>query len=112
MYKDLRVAVVVPAHNEERLIGRTVGTMPDFVDHVIVVDDASTDDTGRRAKEAGDDRTEVITLVENQGAGGAVLVGHRRSVQIGADVSAVMDGDAQMDPDYLPSLLDPIAVGR
>jgi glycosyltransferase involved in cell wall biosynthesis len=111
MYKDLRVAVVVPAHNEERLIGGTVGTMPDFVDHVIVVDDASTDETGARAKAVGDDRTEVITLIDNQGVGGAIVTGHQRALTVGADVSVVMAGDGQMDPDYLPNLLDPIAAG-
>ncbi|MGH3472395.1 MAG: glycosyltransferase, partial [Nocardioidaceae bacterium] len=64
MYKDLRVAVVVPAHNEQRLISRVIETMPDFVDHIVVVDDASTDDTGHAAKAVGDSRTEVITLLE------------------------------------------------
>lgn len=112
MYKDLRVAVVVPAHNEERLVGRTVATMPAFVDHVIVVDDASTDDTGRAAKAVGDPRCEVIRLIDNQGVGGAILTGHERALATGADVSVVMAGDAQMDPDYLPALLDPIAAGE
>lgn len=111
MYKDLRVAVVVPAHNEERLIGRTVGTMPDFVDHVIVVDDASTDETGKHAKSAGDDRLQVIRLIENQGVGGAIAAGHQQALTLGADVSVVMAGDGQMDPNFLPSLLDPIAKG-
>ena len=45
MYKDRRVSVVVPAFNEERLIGVTLDTMPDYVDHIIVVNDCSTDDT-------------------------------------------------------------------
>lgn len=111
MYKDLRVAVVVPAHNEALLIARVIETMPDIVDHIIVVDDASTDDTGRAAKAVEDPRTEVITLIENQGNGGAIVNGHQRALGLGADVSVVMDGDAQMDPDYLPSLLDPIASG-
>ena len=111
MYNGLRVAVVVPAHNEERLIGRVITTMPSFVDHIIVVDDASSDDTGRAAKAVGDPRTEVITLVDNQGNGGAIINGHERSLALEADVSVVMDGDAQMDPDYLGSLLDPLAAG-
>lgn len=109
MYKGLRVAVVVPAHNEEALIGNTVSTVPDFVDHVVVVDDASTDATAAKARAAGDDRLEVITHERNQGVGGAILTGHRRAIEIGADVAVVMAGDAQMDPDHLPALLDPIA---
>ena len=112
MYADLRVAVVVPAHNEEKLIGTVIQTMPDFVDHIIVVDDASADETGRAAKDVGDARTEVIRLLENQGVGGAILTGHRRALAVGADVSVVMAGDAQMDPEQLPALLDPIAAGE
>jgi len=109
MYNGLRVAVVVPAFNEEAMIGRTVSTMPDLVDHVIVVDDASADATAEKARAAGDDRVEVIVHDRNQGVGGAILSGHRRAIEMGADVSVVMAGDAQMDPDHLPALLDPIA---
>ncbi|MEX2420817.1 MAG: glycosyltransferase family 2 protein, partial [Actinomycetota bacterium] len=109
MYKDLRVAVVIPAFDEEAFIGQTVSTVPDFVDHVLVVDDASTDATAEKARVAGDERLEVITHERNLGVGGAILTGHRRAIEIDADVSVVMAGDAQMDPDYLPALLDPIA---
>ena len=45
MYEGKTVAVVIPAHNEEKLIGTVLDTMPDFVDLIIVVDDASTDRT-------------------------------------------------------------------
>jgi glycosyltransferase involved in cell wall biosynthesis len=112
VYKDLCVAIVVPAHNEEKLIGTVVRTAPELVDHIIVVDDASTDDTSGAAVVAGDDRLEVLRLAENQGVGGAVLAGHRHALKLGADVCVVMAGDAQMDPEYLPALLDPIASGE
>lgn len=112
LYRDLRVAVVVPAHNEERLVGTVVSTAPDLVDHVIVVDDASTDGTARAATAVGEKRCEVIRLEKNRGVGGAIVTGHRRAMQLGCDVSVVMAGDAQMDPDYLPALLDPIAEGE
>jgi glycosyltransferase involved in cell wall biosynthesis len=111
MYRDLRVAVVVPAHNEERLVAKVVMTAPSLVDSILVGDDASSDDTAQSAKATGDPRLEVISLPENQGVGGAILTGHRRALELGADVSVVMAGDAQMDPDYLPALLDPIADG-
>lgn len=111
MYRDLTVVVVVPAHNEERLVGRVIATMPSLVDHIVVVDDASTDSTGEAAKAVGDSRTEVVTLLENLGVGGAILAGHERALALGADVSVVMAGDAQMNPDYLPAMLDPIATG-
>jgi glycosyltransferase involved in cell wall biosynthesis len=112
MYRDLRVAVVVPAHNEERLIATVIKTAPELVDHIIIVDDASTDDTSGAAKASADERTEVHRLPENQGVGGAIVAGHKRALELGADVSVVMAGDAQMDPAFLPDLLDPIADGE
>jgi glycosyltransferase involved in cell wall biosynthesis len=112
VYRDLRVAVVVPAHNEERLIGTVITTAPELVDHIIIVDDASSDATSDVAKAAADARTEVHRLPENQGVGGAIVAGHKRALELGCDVSVVMAGDAQMDPRFLPSLIDPIADGE
>ena len=111
MYRDMRVAVVVPAHNEERLVGRVVETAPELVDHIIVVDDASTDDTAEAAAAVADPRLSCSALEENQGVGGAIITGHRKALDLGADAVVVMAGDAQMDPEYLPALLDPLADG-
>lgn len=108
MYKGLRVAVVVPAYNEEKLIGKTLSTMPDLVDRIFVIDDCSTDDTSKAAAAVADERVQIIRLAQNSGVGEAILTGHRQVLAEGQDVSVVMAGDAQMDPDYLPALLDPI----
>ena len=110
MYRDLSVAAVVPAYNEEKLIGTVITTMPDYVDH-IVVDDCST---GRhRRAGAGDGRP--------AGHAHPARREHRRrwrdhrpatqALELGADINVVMAGDGQMDPDYLPDLLDPIVDG-
>ena len=112
MYRDLTIAVVMPAYNEARLIGKTIGTVPRFVDHIVVIDDCSTDGTSDAALAACDQRVILLRHERNTGVGGAVLDGHRRALALGADVSVVMAGDAQMDPDYLPALLDPIADGE
>ncbi|WP_281286738.1 glycosyltransferase family 2 protein [Catellatospora sichuanensis] len=109
VYKELVVAVVVPAHNEQALIATTISTMPDFVDHIIVVDDCSTDETSQRARSVGDPRVTLIRHERNTGVGGSILDGHRLALELKADVSVVMAGDAQMDPAHLPRLLDPIA---
>lgn len=109
MYKGLHVAVVVRAFNEERLIGRTLAGIPDLVDLVVVVDDASTDATADRVSEYDDARVHLLRHMSNTGVGGATCDGHKWALEKGADVVVVMDGDDQMDPTHLPSLLDPIA---
>jgi glycosyltransferase involved in cell wall biosynthesis len=108
MYKGLRVAAVVPAHNEEELIGKTITTMPELVDVILVIDDASTDATAKCALGSGDPRLVLIEHSTNTGVGGSIIDGHKAALELGADVSVVMAGDAQMDPAYLPALLDPI----
>jgi glycosyltransferase involved in cell wall biosynthesis len=112
MYRNLRVAVVVPAFNEARAIAGAIATMPALVDRVIVVDDASADDTSARARDVGDPRVEVVRHPDNRGVGAALVTGYRRALASGdVDAVAVMAGDGQMDPDDLPAVLDPIAAG-
>lgn len=108
MYKASVISIAVPAHNEEAHIARVIETMPPFVDHIVVVDDASSDATFEKAKAVGDRRVEVIRHERNLGVGGAIVTAHRRGLDLGCDISVVMAGDGQMDPDYLPALLDPI----
>jgi len=104
------IAVVVPAFNEERWIAETVARMPAYVDHVIVVDDASRDGTAREATRAG--CSDVIRHPENRGVGAAIVTGYRRALALGADVVAVMAGDGQMHPDDLAALALPVARGE
>ncbi|HEX4418482.1 MAG TPA: glycosyltransferase family 2 protein [Kofleriaceae bacterium] len=116
MYRGLRIAVVIPAFNERGKIAGTVATVPDFIDDILVVDDASRDDTSGQARTAADGRTrpagvEVIRHAANRGVGGAITTGYRRALAVGADVAVVMAGDGQMDPRDLPALLEPIARG-
>src|SRR5689334_7623910 len=98
MYRDLAVAVVIPAFNERRAIADTVATVPSFVDRVIVVDDASTDGTAVHAGAAARRRShpaavEVNRHPANRGVGGAIATGYRRALALGVDVTAVMAGD-------------------
>jgi glycosyltransferase involved in cell wall biosynthesis len=116
MYRSMRVAVVIPAFNETRAIRDTVATVPAWVDHVLVIDDASTDETGAAALAAANlrdepARVEVLRHEANRGVGGAIATGYRRALELDAQVAVVMAGDGQMDPADLPALLDPIARG-
>jgi glycosyltransferase involved in cell wall biosynthesis len=110
VFQGKTIAVVVPAHNEERLLPRALAQVPAYVDLVIVVDDGSTDGTARAA---GSARRPVVLLRHpcNRGVGAAIVTGYREALRRGADVVAVMAGDAQMDPRDLPRLLRPIALG-
>ena len=111
MYKDETVCVVVPAFNEELLIGRVLDTMPEFVDRIVVVDDCSTDRTPNILRDYAErlgDRLVAIRHEVNRGVGGAIATGYEWARERNIGVTAVMAGDAQMSPDDLPRLLDPI----
>jgi glycosyltransferase involved in cell wall biosynthesis len=115
MYRDLSVAVIIPAFNEQQAIAGTIAGVPDLVDHVVVVDDASSDATATRAAQfAGRTRGRSIEIVRherNRGVGAAIVTGYRRALAMDLDVAVVMAGDGQMDPADLPDLLEPIASG-
>lgn len=108
MYKEQIISTVVPAHNESRHIGQVIGTMPDFVDQIIIVDDASQDNTAEVARAVGDVRVIVLRTEKNQGVGGATLLGYAKAVELNSNIVVKMDGDAQMPPEYLSALLDAI----
>ena len=114
MYKDNKIGVVVPAYNEEALIGETLSGIPDYVDRIYVVDDGSEDRTSEVVIEfmKKDKRVELIHHEQNQGVGGAIISGWKRGLEEGMDILVVMAGDNQMDPAYLPKLLDLIVTGK
>lgn len=116
MYLGRKIAVVIPAYNEEKHITNVLAGLPEFVDRAIVVDDCSMDGTSAAVQgwvaRTGDSRAEVIRHLENQGVGGAIKSGFRRAMAHGADIAVIMDGDDQMDPLQMHRLLDPIVQGR
>ena len=111
MYEGKRVAVVVPAHNEEALVAETLRGIPEFVDRVYVVDDASDDGTVEAARSVGGGRVDVLVHDKNRGVGAAIVSGYKRALMDGLDVVCVMAGDNQMDPSDLAALVEPIAQG-
>ena len=112
MFEGKRVGVVVPAYDEEALIGATLAGIPPLVDRIFVVNDGSTDHTAERALELGDPRVEVLTHERRSGVGAATLTGYRRALADGLDVVVVMNGDNQMEPTDLPKLVEPVARGE
>jgi glycosyltransferase involved in cell wall biosynthesis len=114
MYRNKTIAVVIPAYNEEKLIGKVLKAIPTFVDHIVVVDDASRDRTGEvvKAHQKEDPRIIYIPHKKNEGVGGAITTGYKWARDKEIDISVVMAGDAQMDPEDLPKLLDPVVEGE
>ena len=129
MYRGHTAGVVIPAYNEEGFVGETIESVPEVVDRIYVVDDGSTDETWaeieRRAaavNERGrspaastgpfDRRVVPIRHERNRGVGGAIKTGYRYARRDGIDLTAVMGGDGQMEPEMLGDLFDPIVEGR
>ncbi len=108
MYLQRKVAVVIPAYNVARYVERVIKGIPEFVDDIIVVEDAATDDTAEILQGIQDPKVTVVHHAMNQGVGGAMVTGYKLALQRGAAVVVKIDGDGQMDPHYLPALLDPI----
>ena len=117
MYKEHTIGVVVPAYNEQELIEETLASIPSYVDRIYAVDDCSTDDTAAIIQEFcndkdKDERVVFIKHEQNGGAGAAIVSGYKKALEDGVDITAVMAGDNQMDPEQLPTLLEPIVEGR
>lgn len=108
MYKKNNIAAVIPAYNEEGFIGDVIESLPEFVDHIIVVDDCSQDNTYDVAYRINDNRVIVLKTPENQGVGGATVTGYKKALELKSDIVVKMDGDGQMSSEHLPQLLDVI----
>ena len=109
MLEGKRVAVVVPAHNEEKLIAETIRGIPQFVDRIYVVDDRSSDGTVEAVRMLADPRVVLLEHERNLGVGAAIITGYKRAMEERIDVTAVMAADAQMDPADLETLVAPVA---
>jgi dolichol-phosphate mannosyltransferase len=109
---DEKIIVVVPAYRVANHIESVIKGIPSWVGKIIVVDDKSPDDLAARVEALGDTRVELIRHEKNMGVGGAVITGFSRAVELGATVLVKMDGDGQMDPVFLPELLEPIFSGN
>jgi len=109
--ENLTYCVILPAYNVSRHLAIVVSRIPNWVDGIIIVDDASTDDTLRVAESLPDPRIRVRRNEKNLGVGGAMVTGFRAAIDGGFDVAVKMDADDQMDAGELPALIRPIELG-
>lgn len=107
------VGVVIPAFEVSEWLPGVVRAIPEFVDHVAIVDDCSRDDTRTVAQglASGDPRVHVIAREHNGGVGAAMKAGYRFLLSLGCEVLVKVDGDGQMDPRQMDSLVDPLVDG-
>ena len=114
MYKRLKVYLVIPAYNEERLIIPTLKSVPKTIDKVIVVNDASKDRTAKLVLGYArkNRKVRLISHEKNRGVGQAIITGYKKSAEEKADVVVVAGGDNQMDFADLPNFLEPFARGE
>lgn len=108
----IHIAVIIPCYNVERHVEEVVRSIPDFVETVVAVDDCSTDRTAEKLHELSDPRLTVAAHNQNQGIGGAMCTGYRIALDQGATICVKMDGDGQMDPDFIPDLVEPLVSGE
>ncbi|MEK6982307.1 MAG: glycosyltransferase family 2 protein [Candidatus Micrarchaeota archaeon] len=100
----MKPIVVIPAYNEEKTIATVVKNIKKYCD-VVVVNDASKDETATLAKEAG---ATVITNDKNLGYDGTLNRGIKHAVSLGADIILLMDADGQHNSEDIPKMLKPI----
>lgn len=108
MYKQHRIAIVIPAYNEGDLITETLTGIPEYVDNMYVIHDGGTDDTLSRIRDfqSKDSRVVLINHEVNKGLGQSLIDGYLASAESDNDITVVMAGDNQMDQADLPRLLD------
>jgi glycosyltransferase involved in cell wall biosynthesis len=104
-----KVVAVIPALNEERTIENMINKTSKYVDHVIVVDDASSDNTAKLARNTG---ALVLKLHKRKKVGGVVKAGLEYARNQRPNIIVTIDADGQHDPDDIPALIYPITMGE
>ncbi len=109
MYRGLRVGVSIPVHNQAELVVKTIETVPDFVDLILVVNDGSDDGTLEALNGLIDSHKGLVVLDDaRRGVGYAVARGLKEAVAREMDLVAVMTADGRCDPEYLSAMCDEV----
>jgi len=108
----LIIHVVIPAYKVERHILDVISRIGPEVSKIFVVDDACPSGSGKLVEsKVKDKRVTVLYNTENQGVGGAVTAGYKAALEAGAEIVVKLDGDGQMHPEDIQTLVKPILRG-
>ncbi|HEY5772510.1 MAG TPA: glycosyltransferase family 2 protein, partial [Chitinophagaceae bacterium] len=104
------ITVVIPCYNVAKHIKDVICNIPDSISYIIAVNDCSKDDTESILLKLANENKKLIYIRHemNQGVGGAMITGYKRSMELNADITIKMDGDGQMDAAYIPALVKPL----
>ena len=109
----MKIHVVIPAYRVERHIVGLIGRIGPEIEKIWVIDDACPNGSGELVKkQVKDKRVSVIFNPENLGVGGAVVAGYKAALEAGAEVVVKLDGDGQMHPEDIATLVRPIELGE
>lgn len=103
-----KIAVVIPCYKVAKQIEDVVLAIPAFVDLIIVVDDACPRHSGKIVEELNQSKICVIYHINNQGVGGAVISGYKKALELQSDIIVKLDGDGQMNPSNIATLIKPL----
>lgn len=110
---EKKVFVIIPCYKVKKHIEKVIAAIGNEVHTILVVDDCCPEESGHFVKESVDDPRVIVIFNEiNKGVGGAIIAGYRKALELGATICVKVDGDGQMDPKLIPSIIKPILSGQ
>jgi glycosyltransferase involved in cell wall biosynthesis len=111
---DIKIAVVIPCYNVSKQIEAVVNGLPNDISYIITVNDCSADNTLSVLENLAklNTKLQVVNHLVNQGVGGAMISGYKKSLELGSDITIKMDGDGQMTAANIPKLIRPLIEGK
>jgi dolichol-phosphate mannosyltransferase len=113
MIKNYKISIIVPVYNVGKSIIDFIGSIPNYVDQIIVVDDKCPLGTGKILKKhsQNNEKLEILFNDQNLGVGGTVKRGYESAIKKNSDIIVKIDGDGQMDSDQIIRLVNCIVDG-
>ncbi len=114
LINETKLCVVIPCYNVSKHIENVINGIPKDISYIIAVNDCSTDSTQSILEQIAINnlKVHIVSHTTNQGVGGAMISGYKKSLELGADITIKMDGDGQMDPVNISKLIHPLLTGK